>query len=122
MLPRFLRFLQRRKVDPIFVAVIDNRGPPATSRSAAYQFLESYGLTLAKSDGPVASFIPDMFSLHDYERVYLTEEERKKRGFQGVASANLMGLSSLRVLDKFIFDHPVFGKILFFCFIQFDDN
>ena len=110
MLPPMLRFLQRRRVDPIFVACTDNRGIPDTDKSAAYRFLESYGLRLAKSDGPVSAFIPNMFSLHDYEGVYFSKEEQKERGFQGVVSANLMGLSSLQVLDKFAFDHPVFGQ------------
>ena len=110
MLPPFLRFLQRRRVDPIFVACTDNRGGPHTSKSDAYAFLESYGLRLAKSDGPVSAFIPNMFSLHDYERVYFSKEEQRERGYQAVVSANIMGLSSLRLLDNFMFNHPVFGK------------
>ena len=39
----------------------------------------------------------------------MTPAEIKKRGFQGIVSANLMGLSSQHILDDFIFNHTVFG-------------
>lgn len=106
-----LRFLQRRRVDPIFVSIVDNRGIPETNRFAAFDFLKSYGLKLAKSDGFVANLLPNMFELHDYESVYFTKREYRRKGYQAVASANMMGLSSLHALDKFVLDHPVFGKL-----------
>ena len=110
-LPKMLRFLSRRKVDPVFISIIDNRGVPETDRQAAFAFLKSFGLRLAKSDPPVSNILPNMFDLHDYETVYLSRQQYKKRGFQAVVSANIMGLSSLHILDKFVIDHPVFGTI-----------
>jgi hypothetical protein len=110
--PRFLRFLMNRKVEPIFVSMIDNRAPKETDRIEAFRFLRSYGLHLAKGDPPVANILPNMFDLYDYETVYFSREQYKRRGFQAVASANIMGLSTLKILDRFVLEHPIFGKCM----------
>ena len=73
------------------------------------EFLKQYGIKLAKDD-IFANVLPNMLELSDYESQYMSKEEIKKRGFQAVASANLMGLSSQHILDEFVFHHPVFGK------------
>ncbi len=73
------------------------------------EFLKEFGITLAKDD-IFANILPNMLDISDYESQYMTSEELKARGFQGVASANLMGLSSQHLLDDFIFNHPIFGK------------
>lgn len=99
-----------KTVEPIFAHVVDN-SPNAgqyTDRHEAMEFLKEFGIKLAKDD-IFANILPNMLELTDYEEQYMTAEEYKKRGFQGVASANLMGLSSHQVLDDFVFNHPVFG-------------
>ncbi len=73
------------------------------------EFLKEFGIKLAK-DGVLAHALPNMLNLLDYESQYMTTEEIRARGFQGVASANLLNLSSQHLLDDFIFNHPVFGK------------
>ena len=103
----------RKSVEPIMVQLVDNN-PLAgryTDRHDAMEFLKEFGITLAK-DGSLANFLPNMLELVDYESQYMSVEELKKRGFQAVASANLMGLSSQHILDDFIFDNPVFGEYI----------
>ena len=73
------------------------------------EFLKEFDIRLAKDD-IFANILPNMLELTDYEEAYMSKEEIKRRGFQGVASANLMGLSSQHILDDFVFNHPVFGK------------
>ena len=111
ILPKILKTAARKKVEPIFVQLVDN-SPYAgryTDRHDAMEFLKEFGITLAKDD-IFANVLPNMLELSDYESQYMTKEEYKRRGFQGVASANLMALSSQAILDDFVFTHPVFGK------------
>ena len=98
-----------KSVDPIVVGLIDN-SPDAgryTNKHDAIAFLKEYGVKLTLFASTFSS-VAEMTS--DYEVIYMTKREMKKRGFQGVVSANLMGLSSLHILDDFIFNHPVFGE------------
>ena len=74
------------------------------------EFLKEFGITLAKDD-LFANILPNMLELEDYETAYMSDNEFKHRGFQSVASANLMGLSSQAILDEFVFTHPVFGEL-----------
>jgi hypothetical protein len=108
--PKVLKTLAMKKLEPIFVHVVDN-SPQAgryTDRHEAMDFLKEFGVKLAKDD-IFANILPNMLDLTDYEEQYMSEDEYKARGFQAVASANLMGLSSHAVLDEFVFKHPVFG-------------
>lgn len=98
-------------VEPVFAHLVDNNPKPGnrhTNRHDAMEFLKSYGIKLAKDD-IFANILPTMFDLTDYESQYMTQEQYRKRGYQGVASANLMGLTSQHLLDDFLFNHPVFG-------------
>lgn len=110
VLPKILKSLAMKNVEPIFVHVVDNDPNVGrhTDRHKAMEFLKEFGIQLAKDD-IFANILPNMLDLTDYEEQYMSAEEIKKRGFQGVASANLMGLSSQRLLDEFVFNHPVFG-------------
>ena len=101
-----------KKVEPVFAHLVDNslNAGKYTDRHEAMEFLKEFGVKLAKDD-IFANILPNMLELTDYEEQYMSREEIKKRGFQGVASANLMGLSSQHILDDFIFNHPVFGEI-----------
>ena len=103
-----------KEVDPIIVLLVDN-SPNAgryTKRSAAMAFLEEFGIKLPMQ-GFYSNFLPDdLLTVDDYESLYLTQYELENKGFQGIASANLMGLSSQAIMDEFIFNHPVFGKLL----------
>ena len=110
ILPKLLKTFAFKTVEPIFVQLVDN-SPQAgryTDRHEAMEFLKEFDIRLAKDD-IFANILPNMLELTDYEEAYMSPEEIKRRGFQGVASANLMGLSSQHVLDDFVFNHPVFG-------------
>jgi hypothetical protein len=110
MLPKLLKTFAIKSVEPIFVHMVDN-SPDAgrhTNRHDAMEFLKDFGIRLAKDD-IFANVLPNMLDLTDYESQYMSPEEYRERGFQGVASANMMGLSSQHVLDDFVFNHPVFG-------------
>ena len=107
--PPMLKFLNARKTQPIFISMVENDNPfrpPDNEKGRA--FLRSFGIKLDKT--PVTSIIPNKFELGDYEHVYLSEKEFKKQGYQATASANFMGIKSLRIMEKFLFHHPVFGK------------
>ena len=109
MLPKIFKYLQLKSIEPIPVHLFDNR-PTAgrhTDKSEAVAFVKEYGLKVAEN------FVPNPGALFsDYESMYMSKNEMKKRGFQGVISATLMGLSSLHIFDNFLFDHPIFGKEL----------
>ena len=98
-------------MEPIFVQLVDNSpyAGASTNRHEAMEFLKEFDIRLAKDD-IFANILPNMLELTDYEQAYMSKEEIKRRGFQGVASANLMGLSSQHILDDFVFNHPVFGN------------
>ena len=92
VVPKILRKLAMKNVEPIFVHVVDN-SPSAgryTDRHEAMEFMKRFGIKLAKDD-IFANILPNMLELTDYEEQYMSKEEYRKRGFQGVASANLMG-------------------------------
>ncbi len=120
--PNLLKWLGGKKVEPIFLNVVD-MSPDAgrtTDLEKARSYLESYGLKLATSsffNGILASQGGELFL--DYEGQYTTRDEIKTLGYPGIVSANLMGLTSLRILDNFIFDHPVFGEcpIMLLCLL-----
>lgn len=110
VLPKLLKIAAFKTVEPIFVQLVDN-SPHAgryTDRHDAMEFLKEFDIRLAKDD-LFANVLPNMLELTDYEQAYMSAEEIKRRGFQGVASANLMGLTSQAILDDFVFHHPVFG-------------
>jgi len=110
VLPKILKSMAMKRIEPIFTHLVDN-SPNAgryTNRRKARKFLKEYGIKLAK-DRIFANVLPNMLQLTDYEEQYMTPAEIKKRGFQGIVSANLMGLSSQHILDDFIFNHTVFG-------------
>ena len=110
ILPPMLKLLHGQKYDPVVVNLVDNhKFWGEADKDAAYRFLKEYHLHVDES--PVRNIIPNMFEQGDYEGLYLSPEEQRVRGNQGVASANFMGVETLRVLDKFIFDHPVFGEL-----------
>ena len=112
ILPKILKSTARKKFEPIYVQLVDN-DPYAgrhTDRHKAMEFLKEFGITLAKDD-LFANILPNMLELEDYETAYMSDNEFKHRGFQSVASANLMGLSSQAILDEFVFTHPVFGEL-----------
>ena len=120
MIPKILKTISLSSLEPIFIHMVDN-APNAgryTDRHQAMEFLKDFGITLAKDD-PFANILPNMLDLNDYESQYLSEEEYRARGFQGVASANLMGLTNQHLLDDFIFNHPVFGTTFLAFSIQF---
>jgi len=107
----FLKITAGAKINPILVQVVDN-APEAgryTGRYEAMEFLEEFGIKLAMT-GIFANFIPnDVLDVHDYESLYMSDEEIGNEGLQGIATANLMGLSSQSIMDDFIFTHPLFG-------------
>jgi hypothetical protein len=116
IVPKLVKNRSFSKVEPIYIQLVDN-SPNAgryTDRHDAMEFLKTFGIRLAKDDIWAYTILPNMLELHDYESEYMTKEELKRRGWQGVATANLMGLSSLNVLDDFVFDHPVFGKLFIY--------
>ena len=119
ILPKILQTTAGKKVEPIYVQLVDN-SPYAgryTDRHKAMKFLEEFGIKLAK-DGIFANVLPNMLSLDDYESQYMSKKEFQKRGYQGVASANLMGLSSKAILDEFVFTHPVFGESCLYEYVK----
>ena len=112
ILPKLLKKLQFKTVEPIFVQLVDNshNAGQYTDRHKAIKFLKEFDIRIATAtDDMFAKVLPNMLELTDYEQTYMSAEELKRRGFQGVASANLMGLSSFHCLDNFVFNHPVFG-------------
>ena len=118
----FLKITAGAKINPILVQMVDN-DPEAgryTSRLEAMEFLEEFGIKLAMT-GIFANLIPnDVLDVHDYESLYMSDEEIGNEGFQGIATANLMGLSSQSIMDDFIFTHPLFGmhtNCFFFCVV-----
>ena len=120
VLPKILKSMAMKRIEPLFIHLVDNN-PNAgtyTNRRKARNFLEEYGIKMANwllLDETTAMYrifaniLPNMLQLTDYEEQYMTPAEIKKRGFQGIVSANLMGLSSQHILDDFIFNHTVFG-------------
>ena len=93
-----------------------------TNRRKAYDFLKEYDIKLAM-DGLFAEIIPNHGQIGDYENLYMSSSahqlvsssvseytlEFKSRGFQPIATANMLGLSSLDIFQNFFFYHPVFG-------------
>ena len=83
---------------------------------------KEYGIKLAM-DGLFAEIIPNHGQIGDYENLYMSSSahqlvsssvseytlEFKARGFQPIATANMLGLSTLDIFENFIFHHPVFG-------------
>ena len=70
-----------------------------TNRKKAYEFLKEYGIKLAL-DGLFSEMIPNNHqNVGDYERLYMTDSkdltktglEFKRRGFQPIATANMLG-------------------------------
>ena len=114
----FLKITAGAKVSPILIQMVDN-DPEAgryTGRYEALAFLEEFGIKVAMT-GIFANFIPnDVLDVHDYESLCMSDEEIATGGFQGIATANLMGLSSQSIMNDFIFAHPLFGMhtILFY--------
>lgn len=92
LLPKLLKGMAMKTVEPIFVHLVTN-DPNAgryTDRHQAMEFLQEFGIKLAK-DGIFANILPNMLDLTDYEEQYMSKKEFEERGFQGVASANMMG-------------------------------
>ena len=103
----------RRKTEPVFVSMVDNN--PATgrytARKPAIQLLRRYGIKVAY-DEIVSRILPNMLDLDDYESEYLSNEEKRTKGYQAVYSANLMNLRNLKPLEHIIFEHSVFCKYM----------
>ena len=110
VLPRILKYLSKKSVEPIYILLVDNH--PNASRNPdkqkALDFLKEYGINLALNS-LFANFIPSAASLGDYETVYMSSKEYDNRGFQGIATANLMGISNLSIIKETLFKHPTFG-------------
>ena len=87
------------------MTLLNSRNP---DKQKALNFLKEYGLNLALNS-LFANFIPSAASLGDYETVYMSSKEYDKRGFQGIATANLMGISNLSIIKETLFKHPTFG-------------
>ena len=107
-----------KKVEPILIQIVDMSSEAGrfTNRRQAYNFLKEYGINLAL-DGLFSEIIPNDAQIGDYERLYMSDSrdlsktglEFKARGFQPITTANMLGLSTLDIFQKFLFHHPVFG-------------
>ena len=110
-MPKILRVLDFETEEPVPIFMVDNKRPLITDREEAVQFLQNYGVKVTGADKILSYLLPTEADPYDYEGLYLPEEEYRSKGPQGIASANLMGLTSLHLLDNFFWKHPVFGMI-----------
>ena len=110
--PKILKKMSGKDVEPVIVQIVD-MSPKAgriTNRRKAYNFLKEYGIKIAL-DGLFAEILPNSAALDDYEGMYLSKDTVSKRGFLSVATANMVNFSTLKIFNKFIFNHPVLGLL-----------
>ena len=110
VIPRILKYVAQKSVEPVYLLLVDN--DPYASRNPnkqkALDFLKEFGLNLALNSF-FTNLLPSAAGLGDYESVYMSPQEYNSRGFQGIASANLMGISNLSIIRDILFNHPTFG-------------
>ena len=90
-----MQAMQGRKVEPVFVAVVDLKAPGRKANVAkAINFLKYFGLKLGMDDpGLIETLGMDEFdvTVAYQESVYLTEEELSRKGmYQFTAKTNLV--------------------------------
>ena len=112
-MPRILRALDGKKVDPIVAIVMDLKAPGRKGNlQSALNFLRHHGVKLAMDDAGLMSTLGlDAIDLTvgDQTDYYLTDEERKKEGFASIAAASMNHVETTKPIERVFFNHPVLG-------------
>ncbi len=116
-IPQMLKWKAGRKIEPVFVSVVDLRSPTRkTPAGPAIAFMKSYGLDVALDNiGLVEQLGLDSvdLSVNDQEDAYLTPEEVRTEGYAALASANMNGLTSTRAIQVAKINPDILEKIYY---------